>query len=262
MFAKKLRMSLACLSTAFLLLPGTALAQAKETPQLRVVDHCMKSSSPGYENVETGIWRPMHEKMIEQGKKNSWALYRVLYGDRSQCDYHVIETYLGQDQQASSGEDIEKVFNLVHPRKKFMKAMVNTEASREMVSSSLLIPVDGVGVEPHAYATVNYLQADDIRSYLKMENTLWKPVHKALLDKGITAGWGVYRMAMPRGSAVGYNMLTVDFMNELKALPIAEVVGSVHPGMKRAELYKQTQATRSEVYSVTLELVSFAGGDS
>ena len=248
--------SIKTLITPFILLstlalPGMSAAEEAQPEPLFVVSHCMKSASPTYvDDVEMDLWLPMQQNMVDQGKKVGWSLYRVMYGDRSKCDYFVVETYLGEEQ-FNAAPDLEEVFDEVHPRQNFDKAMAKTDVSREMVETHLYVTVDGVDIQPFTYATVNWMQAADPEKYVAMEKDVWKPVHQALTDAGHRAGWGLYWRISPGGSSVGYNYTTVDFFNKFAQIPMEETFKSVHPDMDLEKAGELALATRDNVYSQT-----------
>mgnify|MGYP005985848185 CR=1 FL=1 len=252
---EKFMLTIRTLSPLFILitalaLPGFSAAQEAQADPLLVVSHCMKSKSPGYVDLETDMWLPMQQNMVDQGQKVSWSLYRVMYGDRSKCDYYVVETYLGGDQ-FNANPELEKVFNEVHASKNFEKAMAKTDLSRNMAESHLYVTVDAVNLKPFTYATVNWMQASDPEKYVSMEKEVWKPVHQALTDAGHRAGWGLYGRISPGGSSVGYNYATVDFFNKFEEIPMEKIFKSVHPKIDMEKNTEQMLAMRDHVYSQT-----------
>jgi hypothetical protein len=236
---------------ATLALPGMSAAEeAEPPPPVIVVTHCMKSTSPGYVDLETEMWQPMQQHMVDQGKKLGWAVYWVMFGDRSECDYYVVESYLG-GEQFNAAPDLEEVFDEVHPRDNYEKAMAKTYAAREMVASSSWVAIDGVDIQEHQFITVNQMQASDHEKYVKLEREVWKPVHQALTDAGHRSGWGLYWRLSPGGDSLNHNYSTVDFFNEFKADPTPEMFKSVHPDLDSEKLMEQTAAVRDAVYSET-----------
>ena len=116
--------------------PGLLFAQDDRSSSTYVAVECMKSSAPGYEQLELEVWLPAHQYLVNKGKRNSWALYRVMYGDRSRCDYYTVTTYRGVDQlNAPAG--YEEAFAAVHADHDFGKLVSKTLAAREHVASEL-----------------------------------------------------------------------------------------------------------------------------
>ena len=232
--------------------PRIATAQGDE-PLFVAVD-CMKSLTPGYVDVETKIWLPMHQQMVDQGQRNSWALYWVRYGDRSRCDYYTVTTYRGQNQ-LDIDPDYGEVFAAAHPGKDVSEALARTYESRHQVSSELWLMVDSTAMKPHRYAIVNLMQAEDPDAYERMESMVFKSAHQGLVDDGHRAGWAVYELISPTGSELPYNYSTVDLVNNLAPAPMAEAMIEANPDRDLEAMHNLLEL-REQVRSETWALVA------
>lgn len=210
------------------MLPGIASAQTDSSFPLYVSVDCMKSKTADYEQIEREIWKPMHQSLVAEGQRNSWSLYRVMYGDRSRCDYYTVTTFNGEEQ-LNTEPDYARAFAAVHAGKNMEKAMVRTLASREHVATELWLQIDQTELRPHRYAIVNKMYAEDPVAYERMESRVFKAGHQALIDSGHRAGWAVYTLVSPVGSSIPYNYGTVDFVNDLSPVPMAEAMMSANP---------------------------------
>ncbi len=247
-------------TTALLSLAGVAAAGSEARPPLFVAVDCMKSTAADYASLETDIWQAMHQALVDQGRRNSWALYHVMYGDRSRCDYYTVTTFRGQEQLDANPDYVE-VFKAVHPGKNAGKAMARTWASRRHVSTDLLMLVDSTEIRPHRFAIVNLMLADDPDAYERMESKVFKAAHQALVDDGHRAGWAVYELLSPTGSAISYNYSTVDLVNNLAPAPMAEAIIAANPGRdleEMHELLRLREHVRSETWALVTSTVSRA----
>lgn len=244
---------LLALAVALLSLANHAPAQDDAQPLYVAVD-CMKSRSADYVKIETDVWQPMHQALVDQGKRNSWALYWVMYGDRSECDYYTVTTYLGQDQ-LDANPDYAAVFEAVHGGEDLQAAMAKTRASREHVATNLWRLVDSTGFRPHRFAIVNMMRADDPVAYERMESRVFKAAHQQLMDDGHRAGWAVYELLSPTGSAVPYNYGTVDLVNNLAPVPMAQALIAANPERDLREMH-DLLGLREQVRSETWALVA------
>lgn len=233
---------------------GNAIAQGDASPALYVSVECMKATSPAYERIELETWQPMHQHLVDTGKRNSWALYRVLYGDRSRCDYYTVTTFLG-NEQLNDATDLGEVFNAVHPRKDFDEAMAQTWSARRKEAAELWMQVDRTELKPYRYAVVNRMLAEDPVAYETMESQVFKAGHQALIDGGHRAGWAVYTVLSPLGSAVPYNYGTVDFVNRLGPVPMADAMLAANPD-RDLEAMVALLELREHVLSETWVLVT------
>ena len=234
--------------------PGIALAQAEAPTPLYLAVDCMKSRAADYVQIEQEIWRPMHQYLVDEGKRNSWALYRVMYGDRSRCDYYTVTTFSGEDQ-LNADPDYADAFGAVHAGKDLDKAMAKTLAAREQVATELWLQVDRTELQPHRYAIVNKMYAEDPVAYESMESEVFKAGHEALIDSGHRSGWAVYTLVSPVGSSIPYNYGTVDFVNDLSPAPMAEAMMAANPD-RDLDAMHDLLALRDHVLSETWVLVA------
>jgi hypothetical protein len=125
---------------------ATTFAQDSAGSPLYMSVDCMKSTAADYSSIEIDMWQPMHQERVKQGKINSWALYWVMYGDRSKCDYYTVTTYLGS-VQLNADPSIKTVFKAVHPESDFTEVMAGTQHARQHVATELWLAVDGIAPE-------------------------------------------------------------------------------------------------------------------
>ena len=254
MTLKKLAITLMVMLAA-VAIPSVSAAQEEPEGPLYVLLDCMKSTSADYVAVETEIWQPIHQEAVKQGKMVGWALYSVLYGDRSDCDYYTTNSYRGVEQLNAVGE-YGDYFASAHPGKSWDEAMARTLASRAHVRSELWVWIDGVPPTEHRYLAVNQMHAEDGPAYVAFERETWKPIHKALVDGGHSTGWGLYQLVSPHGASIPYNFGTVDFLKQLGPLPIEETMSSVHPEREAAAIFQEGLDHRDHVLGETWMLVA------
>ncbi len=251
--------SIAMITAATLVMSaGTVMAEADSDAPLYVALECMKSSSPDYERLETEVWLPVHEQLVEQGKRSSWALYRVVYGDHSRCDYYTVATYRGS-AELNAAPEYEKALAAVHGKADVPDILDSTLAARTLVSTELWLQVDQTELLPHRYAIVNRMYTDNPVAYESMESEVFKAGHDVLIEGGHRAGWAVYALISPIGSSIPYNYGTVDFVNELGPAPMAEAMLEGNPD-RNLEAMHELLELRDHVLSETWEFI--AGTDA
>lgn len=241
-------------AAAVLVVSGTSIAEDEVQQALYVSVDCMKSTAADYTSLELEIWQPMHQALVNQGNKNSWALYSVMYGDRSRCDYYTVTTYLGQEQ-LNANPSYGDIFQAVHPGKNTAEAMARTSASRQRVATQLWVAVDGTEINDYRFAVVNLMYAEDPDAYERMETRVFKPGHQALVDGGHRAGWALYELVAPTGTSIPYNFSTVDFVDHLSPVPMAEAMLAAHPN-RDLEAMQELLELRDHVSSETWALVA------
>ena len=87
--------------------------------------------------------------------------------------------------------------------------------------------LDRTEIQPHRYILVNKMYARDPVAYERMESEVFKAGHQVLVDAGQRSGWAVYALVSPTGSSVPYNYGTVDFVDHLSPVPMAEAMLSI-----------------------------------
>ena len=237
---KRTKILLAVITSMVLAMSGATAAEDNQQTALHIVVDCMKSTAADYVNVETDIWLPMHQQLVNQGKQNSWALYWVQYGDRSKCDYYTVTGYRGE-QQLNGEPAFAEAFAAVHRGDDYTAAMVRTLAARAQVATELWVTIDKTIIKPHRFAVVNRMFASDPDAYERMESRVFKPGHQALLDGGYRSGWAIYALVTPIGTSIPYNYSTVDFSNRLDPVPMADAMLQVHEDRDLEEMHKLLQ---------------------
>ncbi|MDJ0814152.1 MAG: hypothetical protein QNJ23_10510 [Woeseiaceae bacterium] len=233
---------------------GTVIAEDHGPLPTYVVVDCMKSSSADYVALEQEIWQPVHQHLVDSGKRDSWALYEVVFGDRSRCDYYTVATYSGEDQ-LNGYADYAAAFAAVHTGSDMGKLTNMTLAARTLVASELWVLVDQTQIQEHRFAVVNKMFAADPVAYERMESEVFKAGHQVLIDGGDRAGWAVYALVSPVGSSIPYNYGTVDFVNDLGPVPMAEAMLAGNPD-RDLDAMHDLLALRDHVLSETWGLLA------
>lgn len=242
------------IAAAATMTPGPGYAQEDGNAALYVSVDCMKSTAIDYVSVETDVWQAMHQELVNQGKRLSWALYEVHYGDRSKCDFYTVTTMLGLEQ-LNGDPTYDEVFQRVHPDDDYMDAMARTGAARTRVATELWVAVDGTAIKEHRFAVVNMMNTADPDAYEQMESQVFKPGHQALLDGGHRSGWALYALVSPLGTSIPYKYSTVDFSMGLDPVPMAEAMISANPS-RDLDAMQELLDLREQVSSQTWRLIA------
>ena len=111
------------------------------------------------------------------------------------------------------------------------------------------------GLPPSPAEVESFVAASSPDAYERMESKVFKAAHQALVDDGHRAGWTVYELISPTGSAISYNYATVDLVNNLAPAPMAEAIIAANPGRDLEEMHELLQL-REHVRSETWVLVA------
>ncbi len=246
-------MKRAC-SIAVLVVLAVAPAFAQDSTPTYIAVDCMRSTAADYEQIERETWQPVHQYLVKKGKRASWGFYGVVYGDRSRCDYYTATTYTSLEQ-LNADPGWEEAFAAVHPGMNLEKMMVKTRAARELVSTELWLQLDQTELKPFRFAIVNKMYAEDPLAYETMESKVFKAGHQVLVDRGQRSGWAIYTLVSPIGSSIPYNYGTVDFVNELGPVPMAEAMMEGNPD-RDLDAMAELLELRDHVLSETWALIT------
>ena len=239
---------LACVLTVF---GSDARADGHEDATIYVAVECMQSASTDYLYVETNLWLPVHQALVDAGKRNSWGLYEVAFGDRSVCDYYTVTTFRGEEQLNAEPRYAE-VFAEVHSDRRIADDFARTDAARDRLSTELWRVIDSTEINEHRYIVMNRMRADDPLTYEQMESRYFKAAHQLLIDQGHRSGWAVFELVSPIGSSIPWNYATVDLMNEIGPVPMADAMLEANPGQdltEMQELLEVREQVRSEIWT-------------
>ncbi len=209
----------------------------------------MKATSPDYVEVELEFWKPIHEARIASGELQSWTLYSVRFGDRTEYDYVVVNGYRGLSKVGSAFANVEELARRVHRGTDVDAWMSRTSNARQMVKSELWTQIDmAAGGDMHgsdisvAYMSVGPGGGSD---YVALERDVWRPMHEERIRQGALNGWGVYQLQMPGGSAYPYNYAAVNVWKGWGWGPsMGDIAAKVHPGVEWEEINRMTTEAR------------------
>ena len=114
--------------------------------------------------------------------------------------------------------------------------------------------LDQTVIQPHRYAIVNKMFASDPVAYERMESEVFKAGHQVLIDSGDRAGWAIYALVSPIGRSIPYNYGTVDFINDLGPVPMAEAMLAGNPD-RDLDAMHELLGLRDDILSETWGLV-------
>lgn len=240
---------LLCLCATF------SFAQEKENPTVYYVVDYMKVNAgmhSKYLKLEK-TWKKMHEVNIKSGRQANWNLEQVISpsGENVEYNYVTSQAFVGEKQFAAYMEnsdpfpgDWESMFT--HEE---ASLMMETNQIRTRVKSEIYAVVDQVfPANPTGgkYRMVNYFAFKDNvtrADHVAMEKEIWRPIHKARVDAGDMAGWGLGARVLPIGSDIPYDDITVDFYDnvlQMMAPNWDKYFGKVHPNKSIDDLMDET----------------------
>lgn len=186
-----------------------------QTPQngfMRVL--CVKAKDSKYSELKTFMTdtvAKLAKVRVEAGDYTSFVLTEAVApaGRSAKCDFQLVYGTSGfpgevkpLDTAALQKAGLKMTVEERNTKRDSISYLVSTEywRARDLVGKA----VKG------GYARVNLYKAKGIGDWMNMELTGWKPLAKMMADEAEGSGWGVYYLALPGGTNLPYNGMTVD----------------------------------------------------
>lgn len=96
-----------------------------------------------YMDVETNIWKPVHNEFIKAGSRVGWSFWSRIFPSGSGQEFQYITVNYFKDWSKIGDADYNDAFNKAHPGKDINTISERTDASRNLVKSELWEYVDG-----------------------------------------------------------------------------------------------------------------------
>lgn len=143
-------LALVALGASFLggMAAGTAYSQGTPPPKVLLVSSMKVLPGKGeqYLNLETKVWKPLHQARIRAGNGRSWALYEVRFpsGTSASRDYVTINVFDSMLDFDKLEDSLFKALPQVYPNKNAQQFLSETLATRDLTLNELWVEVDRV----------------------------------------------------------------------------------------------------------------------
>jgi hypothetical protein len=213
-----------------------------------------------YVQLEKDIWKPMHQEWINQGKLDSWSLWKVPYPGGTNAEYHyvTVRLYSNSADVENPMQDMDAVFKKVHAGKDMNKLATETLASRDLVKTfgfsrwgSFFDPKQ---TEPSKILTVVSfnIPMDKWATYQEMEKKYFHPTHKAEIEAGYRSGWEGWQLQRPFGMNHPYQFVAVDHYKDWSQFTKPKPESIYKNAISEDDLKK-----RNALFYETVKLVNF-----
>ena len=209
--------------------------------------------------------KKVHAQRKKEGKLVDWTLEKVISpeGKNWEYNYVVVFFYSGSTQLAAAldGHFFPDNFPALSPddidilkKRDEVSTFIKQDVwsiTDQMLEKSMNTKV----VVITRFSTPVGKTFDD---HMKVENEIWKPVHKERINDGIMTGWALSQQEMQFGASFPNNIMATDLYPSMKDyLEERDVIGKyfakVHQGKSINALMKQTtDATTPESVEVRM----------
>jgi len=218
-----------------------------------------------YVELERNFWKPVHQQRIKNGEIIAWQLYHIRYTGASDPYNYATVTIFNDPEKLENPWTVDPM--TVHPDKDIESIYEETEESRELVITNLLLRENYVQMPQDApdpkFIEVDYMKVEQGKdgAYLNVEDKVWKPIHQQFINAGTRAGWSVWGRIYPSGYGLDYQYLTVNDFAEFSQIGKADYVAAAkaaHPKEDMDTIGKETNNSRELVKSELWELLDVA----
>ena len=230
--------------------------QAQDQPEnVFVAMWCIKAKTQDAMSLIKNDIKPFEESLIKKGLSMDWILMRTEFpsGNECKCDYYSMQVFSDHKllEFFSNREKVMAHFTKTFPDKDPVKLMERFKAAIDDGGTQVYYLQDVVVPGPTGgqFVTVNYMNvaAGNEGAYAKMENEVFKPVHKEAVAQGYMKDWVLMQRIMPRGTDFDGNFITVDvhgsMENAMRPVP-SEIWKKVHPDVDQNEMYRKMAKLR------------------
>ncbi len=95
-----------------------------------------------YRDVETKIWKPVHNEFIKEGSRVGWSLWGRVFPSGAGLDYQFVTVNYFANWAQIGKADFTSAFSKAHPDKDAQPLMEKTNASRVLVKTELWEVID------------------------------------------------------------------------------------------------------------------------
>lgn len=244
---------------------GISIASAQEAPVYATITCTKAKEGKGaeYAAFRQNVGAKISKVLVDRGLFSA-VIYTVASypaGRDARCDYQTVSISNGFPPPASelSGteEDIKKA-GIPMSR----QAMLDKrEELRIFVGREIWLRRATVGgVVKGGYVRVNYnkTKPNMLADWIRLETTGWKPLAESAA-KDLGTGWSAWTLAMPGGTGVANNTMTVDAFPSWEALgkgiPSRAIWNKVHPEMDAATFTDRVAAVAERTHIDVMRIV-------
>ncbi|MBL7471278.1 hypothetical protein [Robertkochia sediminum] len=165
---------------------------------------------------ETQYWSKVAKAAIKEGKMSGWSLWRKIGVTHEDAPNFVfVNTF--ENPAAMYADDVWANLEAIEEILGVNPATVETN-SFTTVTFDYVMQLEAMVPGDYKYALVNYAMPEDRNAFIQENINLWRPFHKANIDKGemgMTC-WGMMSVMYPTGNKARFSVMTWDGFNLLK----------------------------------------------
>lgn len=221
-----------------------------------------------YLELETQVWKKMHQARIASGRLDGWHLYRVISPSGSNTEYNfvTVQIYRSVEKLAGHFEEYGVDYTKVLSSDEIAFALKTPEL-RNVVYEEVWQNEDSATNERgkmFRFQRFNAMKTVDDSAdakYVQIEQNYWKPIHQRRIELGSMNSWGLYHMIIPGGTQRDYTWATVDyydrFIDIMQDDLNTNLFDEIHGADKGEQYLKETTESRDLLRTEIRELIDY-----
>lgn len=221
-----------------------------------------------YLELETQVWKKMHQARITSGRLDGWHLYRVISPSGSNTEYNFVTVQIYNSVEKLSGhfEEYGVDYTKVLSSEEIAYALKTPEL-RNLVYEEVWQDEDSA-INPSSkifrFQRFNAMKTVDDSAdaaYVYIEQNYWKPIHQRRMELGSMNSWGLYHMIIPGGTQRDYTWATVDYYDRFIDIMQDDLnnklFDEIHGADKTDQYLRETTESRDLLRTEIRELIDY-----
>jgi hypothetical protein len=248
-------------------LSGASIAQQTSPGYHAVACYKLKpDSAPAFQKWTADEMSKVAQGRIDDGEITAFYLLRGVFprGEAAECDYLVVTFFPNMPHEFGTGQvdAAIKKSGLKFTGEDYFK---HRDALVRLMSVGIFQNQAFVGgAKKGDYFQVNYMKVaiENLDDWIAFEKKVWQPLAEAMVKDGREDGWSVNVAAMPFGSDMPYQGVTVDVFPSLDAAfaedkQFVDRFKKVHPDMELGTTFERVNKLRAQAEVHLYELEEF-----
>jgi hypothetical protein len=202
-----------------------AFGQA-QTPPIYSRDNCVKvkdGKGAEYAAYLRDVVLKLAQVRVDSGQQTGFVVGQAVLpiGRSARCDYHIFATYSGFPAELSTPEQTAADMKKAGIAMSREAMIAKRNELSYLVSTDIWRWHERIGKPAKGgYSRLNFykVQPGKTNDWVRMESTGWKQVAEAAEKEFPGTGWRMGNLAMPGGTGLPYNAITIDIFPSWEAM--------------------------------------------
>jgi hypothetical protein len=246
---------------SILLFSTSLFGQNPDSSSFIEINYYHTNKSDQFLNFQKNECKKFHRKMVSEGTKSGWYLYKVKFPQAGEDKYNYVEINAYKNWSNIENGDATLVSGFADKKLAQYNKTVSSAIFKKQLYRMLGLAV-GHESKPSKYLMTNEVDAlkGQENDYVKMELTYFKPFHTARAVEGIMNNWSLYRREVPYGDKFASDYITINGYATWEDITKQNPPGAwkrVHGDLNFNEIHNKILAMRGTVNIECWELIDY-----